>query len=378
MRTHATTPYTPHILLVGGGTGGHFYPLIAVAEELNRTYPSKIFYAGPDAYDTGALAKEGIQFMYIPAGKRRKYGSLRNITDSVITFFGFFVALLKLFFHYPDVIFSKGSYTSVPVVLAAAFLRIPIVIHESDTKLGTANTLALRFAHKIFLNHNLENVVKDDTITEIIGIPVRKIFLESAEKRSSVHTKNAIPTILILGGSQGAERINSLILDSLNELLPSYTIIHQTGASNVERCTREAYALITDQQLRSQYQVVGFLNSEELAHAYQIADIVISRAGSNTMYEIALHAIPAIFIPIPEEISHDQRSNAYSYARSGAGIVIEEANATANLLRSEIDRIMQNAEVYEAITVAAHALVRLDVAQHIVLSLSETVQEHVR
>ena len=138
------------ILLVGGGSGGHFYPLMSIAEKL-RTHPLQpdLFYMGPDVYDTDALTAAHISFIYCPAGKRRKYASFLNFLDIFKTIWGTCIALIELYKLYPDVIVSKGSYTSVPVILAGAFLNIPIVVHESDTRLGSANKLASYFARHV-------------------------------------------------------------------------------------------------------------------------------------------------------------------------------------------------------------------------------------
>ena len=140
--------------LVGGGSGGHFYPLIAVVEAL-ETYPNKpdLFYFGPNSYNEVLLKKHKIKFVYCPAGKLRLYFSIQNFFDVFRNFFGIFVALFKLFLIYPDVIFSKGGYTSVPILFAARLLRIPVVIHESDTVPGRANIMAKNFAKYIAISY---------------------------------------------------------------------------------------------------------------------------------------------------------------------------------------------------------------------------------
>jgi len=184
------------------------------------------------------------------------------------------------------------------------------------------------------------------------------------------------PILLILGGSQGAERVNELILDSLDELLVNFAIIHQTGKLNYETCNNSATLLIPDEARLAEYHPVPFLGETLLNEAYHRADIVISRAGSNSIYEIALHGKPSILIPIPESISHDQRTNAYAYARSGATTVMEESNITDTLLRSEIDRIMQNEDIYQAMSTAARSFAKPDAGDAIATTLMQTAQEH--
>ncbi len=185
-----------------------------------------------------------------------------------------------------------------------------------------------------------------------------------------------MPTILVIGGSQGAERINGFVLDSLDELLPQYNIIHQTGKLHYDACLRGAEALIPNESMRSRYHPLSFLDERQMNDVYHLASIVISRAGSNSMYEIALHGKPSIIIPIPEEISHDQRANAYAYARTGGAIVIEEKNMSDNLLLSEIDRIMQDTQLYNEMSVAAQSFGKSDTAETMSTLIIDTAKQH--
>jgi len=365
------------VLFVGGGTGGHFYPLISIAEALN-TAPQKplLYYAGPDSYDSDALKKEGITFIKISAGKQRRYTSILNFFDIFKVLFGFLVAIVKLYILYPDVVMSKGGYTSVPVVLAASFLRIPIIIHESDAVAGKANILASKFAQDIITNYDSVHFGRNDFKIHQLGIPVRaSLFSDiSPEAYTRLGVDQSRPIILILGGSQGAERVNTLILDALDELLPDFTVIHQTGKLNYELCKLSAENLISDETQHAHYHPFPFLQETALNDAYHIAHIIISRAGSNSIYEIALHGKPSILIPIPEEISHDQRTNAYAYARYGAATVMEEKNLTDGLLRAEIDRIMQDPSLYEQMSESARTFGKRDTAEKIkdlILNIAE-------
>lgn len=366
-------------MLVGGGTGGHFYPLIAIGESIRARLPeAELYYAGTEKYDETALASINARYVYIPSGKRRRYWSLLNYVDAVKVAFGFVLAVIRLYITYPDVLVSKGGYTSVPVVLAAAFLRIPIIIHESDAKMGSANVLALRFArHVIIAYEELASTLEHQSV-HTLGIPIRKALLAtpSPEAIESFGIDPNRPLLFVIGGSQGADRINRLILDSLDELLGTYTVIHQTGKSHIDLCTRSADTLIPDPEIRKHYRPFAFLNVEQMNNAYHLSQIVISRAGSNSIYEIALHGKPSIIIPIPEEVSHDQRTNAYAYARTGAAVVIEEKNLSDSLLRSEIDRIMQDTKVYEDMAHAAYAFGKTDVADRITALITDIAQEH--
>ncbi|QQR65156.1 UDP-N-acetylglucosamine--N-acetylmuramyl-(pentapeptide) pyrophosphoryl-undecaprenol N-acetylglucosamine transferase [Candidatus Kaiserbacteria bacterium] len=367
------------VLFVGGGTGGHFYPLIAIAEQFNLAGSRpELYYAGPNEYDSETLRNEGIEFIKVNAGKRRRYASILNYFDVFKTFFGSFTALIKLFILYPDVVVSKGGYTSVPIVIAAAILRIPLIVHESDAVVGKANRLGLRFARHVITSY--DNVPLPPTKAEqhLLGIPIRQVFLTPPTQNafSTLGIDAERPVILIIGGSQGAERINAMVLDSLDELLPDCTVIHQTGELHFNMCTATADALIPDQESRKHYHPIAFLNSVMLNDAYHLASLVISRAGSTSIYEIALHGKPSIIIPIPEDISHDQRSNAYAYARFGAALVMEEKNLSDNLLRAEIERIMQNGEIYDTMAGAARAFAKKDAALHITNLITKVSIEH--
>lgn len=368
-----------HVMLVGGGTGGHFYPLMSVADALRTTVPNlTLSYIGPDAYDEASLAERGIRYEWCPAGKRRRYSSILNFFDLFKMAFGVCMALIKLYILYPDVVVSKGGYTSVPVVLAAAFFRIPIIVHESDSVPGSANRLGARFARSVLVAYDHMEKAFPKHTPEYVGIPIRAPLLapKNPNARALLGIQNELPTLLVIGGSQGAERINTLILDSLDELLPHFNIIHQTGKQHFDLTVLTARKLIVDPELLGRYHPTPFLDAATLNSAYHEATVVISRAGSTSIHEIALHEKPSIIIPIPEDVSHDQRSNAYAYARSGAAIVLEESNLTDSLLQAELDRMMQNTELYDGMVASARTFARKNAATHIAQIVNQLVLEH--
>lgn len=339
------------IVFVGGGSGGHFYPLIAVAEEIRSTKADanpELYYIGPEAYNRAELDRLNIKYIYCPAGKIRRYFSLANIIDIFRTIGGILYMWYKLFFLYPDVIFSKGSYTSVPILLMARFYRIPVVIHESDSRPGRANILAKKFARYIGITYPDSIKYFPADKTACIGIPVRQAILtKHQDPFATLGIPNDAPLIYVTGGSLGAERLNALILQSLQYLLPEFRVFHQTGPSQEAAIVQTSQALIEDQNLLSRYYVKGTLPGEAVSALLGAATLVITRAGSTTLYEIALHRKPSIVIPIPEEVSHDQRTNAYSFARGGGASVMEEGNLTAHLLVAEIRSIMGDPGKYQ-------------------------------
>ncbi len=363
---------------VGGGTGGHFYPLIAVAEKLNLDGSHKeLYYFGPDPYDATLLTEHNITYVYCPAGKLRLYFSIQNFFDIFRNFFGIFVALGKLYLIYPDVIFSKGGYTSVPILIAARILRIPVVIHESDAVPGRANMLAKGFARYIAISYPEAAQFFPAERTALTGIPIRQALItRDQDPFTTLGIPNDLPLIYVTGGSSGAERLNTIILRCLDDLLPQCRIYHQTGENHRNTLALSAQSLITDPNLQARYHLEGSIDAKRVNALLSAASVVITRAGSTTLFEIALHGTPSIIIPIPEDISRDQRSNAYAFARGGGATVIEERNLTETLLIAEIRSIIGNPEHWRAMSTAATKFVPVDAAEKIASSLVSIGHEH--
>ncbi len=338
------------IVFTGGGSGGHFYPIIAIVEAVRdlvrekHLVEPKLYYLAPTSFDEKALFENGIIYVSTPAGKMRRYASFQNVTDFFITIFGTIFAVFTLFRLYPDVVMSKGGYGSVPTVLAARLLGIPVIIHESDAKPGRANLLAAHGAVRIAISFEGAAKYFPEKVQSKIartGIPIRKALMrtETEGARQYLGLEQGVPTILILGGSQGAMNINEIVLSALPDLISFANIIHQTGQANLKNVQDIAQVVLTKNPHANRYHPVNYLNEISLQRSAGIADIVVSRAGSGSIAEIGLWKKPAILIPIPESVSHDQRTNAYAYAGTGAAIVLEEENLTPHLLVSEIKRI---------------------------------------
>lgn len=362
------------IVFTGGGTGGHFYPLIAIAEAMRDTVREKhllepsLYYFAPDPFDAKTLFENGIEYVPVPAGKLRRYASARNVTDMFATVFGTLVALIKLFRVYPDVVVSKGGFASVPTVYAAHILRIPIVIHESDSKPGRANLFAARYAVKIAIS--FESAAryfpqKAQGRIARTGIPIRKALtrIEPEGAKQYLGLEDGIPTILVLGGSSGSKRINDAVLSALPDLVAFANVIHQTGTALFAEVEGLSKVVLTGNAHADRYHPFDYLDEVSLERAAGAASVVISRAGATTIAEISLWKKPAILIPIPEEVSHDQRMNAYAYAKTGAAVVIEEANLTPHVIASEAKRIAKNAPVETAMSKAAEGFADPDAAQ---------------
>lgn len=354
------------IVFTGGGTGGHFYPLIAVAESVRivsreqHLVKPQLYYIGPEAFDEEALFENEIRFIPCPAGKWRRYFSFQNFLDLFVSGWGLLSALITLFSIYPDVIMSKGGYASVPVTLAARWLRIPVVIHESDVKPGRANLMAAKFATRIGVAFpETANAFPEKVRNRIAhtGIPVRALLatVETEGSKEHFNLDPAVPTILILGGSSGSTRINDVILSALAEFAAFANIIHQTGKVHFKAVESLAKVMLEKSAFAHRYHAFPYLNALSMRRAGGATDLVISRAGMTAIAEIAHWKKPAILIPIPEQVSHDQRTNAYAYAGAGAASVIEEANLTGNLLVSEAKRLVTNPEIAQAMAEKGYA-----------------------
>lgn len=360
------------IVFTGGGTGGHFYPLIAVAEQVNNIIDKEniasadLYFFSNDPYDKKLLYENGLEFVQIPAGKVRLYLSLKNITDVFVTMWGILQALVKLASIYPDVVFSKGGFSSFPTVFAARILGIPIIIHESDSVPGRVNQWAGKFAQRIAVSYK-QNVDYFD-IKKIVhtGQPIRS-DLENPSSEGAhefLGLDRDLPVIWIIGGSQGAQIINRAVEEALPQLLPKYQVLHQAGPSNYQELKTLTEAILQGNEYKNRYHLFPYLNKLSMKMIAGVADIVVTRAGS-MLFEIANWRIPAIVIPITNSNKNHQIKNAYNFAREGAGVVIEENNLSDNQLIFEINRIFDNEDIKRSMKEGAEAFDIPDAAKNI-------------
>lgn len=343
------------ILLTGGGTGGHFYPLIAIAERINTLSREKkllevdLYYMSNGKYDEKSLTQNNISFVYVPTGKLRLYPSIKNVTDSFKIVTGIITACFKMFFIYPDVVISKGGHGAVPALFAARLLKIPIIIHESDTYPGRTNVWSGKFAKLITLAYKDNNEIFDKNKTAVIGLPIRNELLHvpaPSDGAKYYGLDEHIPTIFVYAGSLGAEKINNLILESLPELLKSYQIIHQCGIKNEVEVRSRTSIILEDHPYKNRYIIKPFLDVIDTRHAAAIASLVIAR-GNSTLFEVAAWKIPAIVIPITKSNGNHQHTNAVAFVSMGAGVLLEEQNALSHLFISKINEILLHPDVWQ-------------------------------
>lgn len=372
------------IVLTGGGTGGHFYPIIAIAEALyelseeEKLLTPEIILMSDTKYDAKMLASSGVAFKKINAGKVRRYFSLLNITDPFKTLSGIIKAIWVVYKSMPDVIVGKGGYASFPPLLAGRIFGIPVIIHESDSVPGKVNLWASKFAKRIAVSFPEASKFFPKSKTALTGTPVRKGILgfTPEEGREVFNLEESLPTILILGGSQGAQKINDILLDIVPELIKSFQIIHQCGEKNEAETKGRADVVLTNSIFKNRYQAYGTLDNSMLRNASSVADLVISRGGGSAIYEISLWGIPSIIIPIYGSAQDHQRENAYSYARSGAAEVIEEINLTPNILLSEINRIATDEKTREAMSRSAQKFAKPEAARKIAQEIINMALKH--
>jgi len=338
------------ILFTGGGTGGHIFPIIAIAEEMRkRDLNLDLSYIGPSDFTSKTfLPQAKIKTFYISSGKFRRYFSIKSFFSNIIDIFimipfGIFQAFVIMFFTAPDVIISKGGFGSIPVVIAGFILRVPIFMHESDVVPGLANKIGSKLSERIFVSFpisEMEYFPKKKMIET--GNPVRRVLTQGnkEEAKTLFNITGEKPVVLILGGSQGSERINEVILDVLVDILQEFELIHQTGMAGFKRVQNESLAMI-DEGLRKYYHPYFFLDEKELALAYSVSDCVVARSGAGTIFEIALLKKPCILIPLPESAQNHQLRNAYSYAKNGACLVLEEGNFTHNFFLEKLKEVFK-------------------------------------
>jgi len=337
------------ILLTGGGTGGSVSPLLAVVEELTSPQPppSKgegairrgekyefLWVGTKSGPEREMVERTGIKFIAMPAGKLRRYFSLKNFLDPfkiIVAFFKSFFIILK---WRPDLVMTAGSFVSVPVIWAAWILRVPILVHQQDARSGLANKLMAPFARVITITFS-ESLPVYGKKAVWTGNPARR-SREIPNSKSQIpnifNLKKDLPIVLIVGGGTGAMEINKLVWESLDELTKFCQIVHVTGkGKEVSELSSEA------SELSSYYKSFEFLEHEKVMEIMKAADLVVSRAGLGFLTEISYLAKPAILIPIP---SSHQEDNAQVFAKNEAAIVLDQKKLTNQDFTNKIKELL--------------------------------------
>ncbi len=326
------------IVMTGGGTAGHVTPNIALFPALKDAGYEISYIGSYNGIEKELITKEGIPYTGIASGKLRRYFDLKNISDPFRVLHGYFQARRYLRKTKPDVIFSKGGFVSVPVVLAAKSLKIPAVIHESDITPGLANKIAMRGAAKVCCNFPETMKYLPDDKAVLTGSPIRAQLLSGSKEKALEFTgfTDELPIILVMGGSLGSVFINNAVRESLDTLLEEFQIVHLCGKGNLDPSLND----------RAGYLQFEYI-SKELPDLFAAADLVVSRAGANSICELLALNKPNILIPLSKASSRgDQILNAESFRRQGFSYVLEEEKTTAKTLTAAITRVYNSRNEY--------------------------------
>jgi UDP-N-acetylglucosamine--N-acetylmuramyl-(pentapeptide) pyrophosphoryl-undecaprenol N-acetylglucosamine transferase len=353
------------VVFVGGGTAGHVYPGLSIIEAMRRG-PEIHWIGSRRGIEGGLVAAAGIPFHAIPAGKLRRYLSLQNVLDVFRVGAALVASVALLARLRPALVFSKGGYVSVPPVIAARLLRIPVLTHESDFDPGLATRINARFADLILTSFEetgrfFPHTLKGRVLT--VGNPVRASFgsADPAEGRRLLRLDGARPIVVVLGGSLGSRSINSLFQAIAAELAATCTLVHQTGegAAQAETMTW------------AHYHRLPFIGSE-MPHVLAAADLVVCRAGAGTLAELAVVGAPAILIPLTLGGSRgDQIRNAGLFADVGAAEVFDETSGTAAELLARIRALLADPSRREAMRGKMRSLARPEAARQAAMLIED-------
>ncbi|MEA1937001.1 MAG: UDP-N-acetylglucosamine--N-acetylmuramyl-(pentapeptide) pyrophosphoryl-undecaprenol N-acetylglucosamine transferase [Patescibacteria group bacterium] len=359
------------ILLVGESLAGHLSPIIAVyeaikslQEEANLESLEFMLISSKSHFLQEIFKETKIPYKTIKISKRTNF--FLALPFGIIAFFQ---ALIHVFDYMPDIIFSKGGAVSVPVVLVGWIFRIPIVIHESDSVPSKIDKIMFKFAEKVAISFNESKDLYNSSKVFFTGNPVRNFIGQSNKKKAleSFTLSEDKPVVLILGGSEGAREINKLVLEILPELLKKYQIIHQCGIGNYD----EVRSIIEKMNIYNlnDYHLFPFFK-KRIADAYAACNIIVSRAGANTISEIMAVAKPSVLIPLASAVSDKQKINAFHYSEAGAAVLLGEKNLKPHLLLNVINELFKShlkiIEMQRAARQLANPLAAKKIAEEII------------
>lgn len=334
------------IVMTGGGTAGHVTPNIALMPALQKEGYEISYIGSYEGIEKRLIEEQKIPYYGISSGKLRRYFDPKNFSDPFKVLKGYRQSVKLLRKLQPDVVFSKGGFVTVPVVLAAKHCHIPAIIHESDLTPGLANRIAVRYATKVCCNfpETLQYLPKEKAV--LTGSPIRRELLSGNKDNafSLCHfSDRSRPVILIVGGSSGSRAINTAIRNLLPELLKKYNIIHLCGKGNLD-----------DSRNVPGYAQFEYAN-QELADLFALADLVISRAGANAICELLALRKPNILIPLSAQASRgDQILNANSFRSQGFSYVLEEEELTNTTLLEAIHHVTKKKDAYVEAMAQSH------------------------
>ena len=360
------------IVVSGGGTGGHIYPALAVAESLKRLRPdTEILYIGATTgMETGIVPNHGVEFRAVTAKKLRKTVSLSTFSVMFSLLRGYGEARKVLREFRADAVVGTGGYVAAATVLAAARLGIPTVIHEGNAIAGRTNLWLARFVRRICVTFEASVSQFPEAKTVVTGFPTRGgiVAPESVSQAAARQTFAGLSaerfTILVTGGSQGARAINRVVIEAAQDLQTAgLQIIHHVGAKNFEDANRQAQerGLLET----GHYLPVAYLDGAAMPLAWRACDVVVCRGGISTLTEALVNFRPAIIIPLPTSYADHQTCNARELETAGAALLTPEPALTAPKLTADLLNLRDNPLTYQNMTNVCRALARPDAADRV-------------
>lgn len=361
-----------HLLIAGGGTGGHIFPAEAVLQELAaRDISVEALWIGQNGGREEEVARKlGIAYKTVQVGKARQTGAamdrILNVIDKGRVAIGIPQAWMKVRAFKPDVIFATGGYVSMPTAIAGAGFA-PVLVHEQTVQIGSANRLASRRASILAVSWDqaIEDARSKGVSAQIVntGNPVRaSLSTGNAERAFSAFGLDpGLPLLYVTGGARGSVPVNKLISDSLPELLEHMQIVHQTGraAENQDADRLAELRETLPSPLRERYVVRDFIR-DELPDIFAAASLVVGRAGAGTITEVAVLGKPSLLIPLVPTSGNEQVRNAQMLADAGAALNIEQASTDSAQLAKEIIALITDSQRLEAMSISAQSVARKD------------------
>ena len=364
---------------MGGGTGGHVIPTLAVAEAAKRRWKNlELLYIGSRASgDRDLVAQAGVTFRTIATGKLRRYADWRNLTDAFKVGAGVVQALAILSKFRPDVVFAKGGYVALPVVVAARMLKIPVVAHESDAVMGLTNRLALPKLRRLAVTYPVLDFLKLNPQAEryanrlvYTGLPISPALLSERPKKIFA---NELPMVLVTGGSQGAHQLNLAVWPVLGDLLAHANVVHQTGRADFAVAMEHKHQL--PRELAERYLAIDF-GYDTFRSALKSADLVVSRSGS-AVVELQTLGKAAVLVPLQNSANQHQLKNAKAMADAGAAVMIDPDKLTPEKLRETVVGLIGDNTRLQSMRALSRKMgeANLDAAEKIVEVIAEVVDE---
>jgi len=322
------------IIMTGGGSAGHVTPNLALIPGLEH-FGYEVQYIGTEnGIERKIICDENIKYNIISSGKLRRYFDLKNFSDPFKVLKGVFEALKIIRKEKPNVVFSKGGFVSVPVVIGAYLNRVPVIIHESDITPGLANKISIPFASKVCVTfpESLKHIKGNKAV--LTGTPIREELFKGSKIKGKLICGfgEEKPVLMIIGGSLGSKIINDTVREMLDRLLSKYNIIHICGKGNIDNNLLAIKG----------YKQFDYVK-DELTHLMAAADVFISRAGANVIFELLALKKPSVLIPLSAKASRgDQILNAESFRKSGFSVVIQEEELNPNVLYDKLNYVFDN------------------------------------